>query len=646
MFEKLFSPIKIKDLELRNRVILPAMGTKFSGKDRYVTKRTIDYHAARAKGGCGLNMLEVCSVHTPSAPMGFLSISEDKYMPGLKRLADAVHAAGGKAGVQLWQGSMAVMSDRKAQVLVASDRALSPRHKFSGATKEQIEEIVQCYGSAAKRAVEAGFDCIEFHCAHTYLAHSFLSGGINRRTDEYGGSLENRARFPLECIRAIRAQMPEGMPLFMRVGAKDDDLDGGLTIEETIVFGRLAKEAGVDVLDVSRGNFLTDALKYEVPPAELPIAFNIENAARIRRETGMLTIGVGRINTPEIAEKILEEDQADLVVMGRAQIADPDFCRKAQAGQLGDIDYCVGCNQGCFDGFEDEAFPHITCLRNPAVGREGECMLTPAEEPKTVLVAGGGIAGLMAAVTLKKRNHNPVLCEASGVLGGQLLLAGETPGRADMKQAVISMGEKAKKLGVDIRMNTVVTPELIAELNPHTVINATGAEPAVLEVPGNQRDFIVHSRDVLNRRADVSGAVVVIGGGMEGMSTAAYLAAKGAKVTVLEKRAGYGYDMGNIRKICVKENVRAAGIKTVAKIKITEIKDHMVIGKKNGKTVEYPCDYVVVTGVAGRDASALEEACASRQIGYYEAGDVKSSHSALNATRDAFDIALTFDSVP
>lgn len=399
MFENLFSPIKIKNMELKNRVILPAMGTKFSEKASYVTPKLINYHLARVRDGCALNIVEVCSVHSPSAPRGFLSISEDEYIPGLKELTDAIHAAGGKAGLQLWQGSLAVGMDQTAQILVASDMPIAPEMTIPGISKDQIAEIVDSFGKAAGRAVQAGFDCIEFHCAHNYLPHSFLSGGINHRTDEYGGSFENRVKFPLECIRAIRANIPEGMPLLMRIDAHDDYLEGGLTIEDVIAFCKLANEVGVDVLDISRGNIISAGLKYEVPPIDIPKAFNIDNAARIRKETGMLTIGVGRINTAELAEQLLSEDKVDLVVMGRAQLADPDFCNKAKAGNVEDIDYCVGCNQGCYDGFENINSPCITCLRNPAVGREEECELRAADKAETVLIAGGGIAGLEAAIT-------------------------------------------------------------------------------------------------------------------------------------------------------------------------------------------------------------------------------------------------------
>lgn len=212
-FEKLFSPIKIRELELRNRVVMSAMGTHESAASedgRMVTDKLIAYHVARAKGGCGLNTIEVCSVDAASAPTGFLSIADDRYIPGMKKLCSAVHAAGGRVAVQLWQGGLAVASDPQAQILLPSDMPLSPEYTVPGITEERIQSVIEAFGQAARRVVEAGIDVIEFHCAHNYLPHSFLSGGINRRTDGWGGSFENRKKFPLACIQAIRANMPEG----------------------------------------------------------------------------------------------------------------------------------------------------------------------------------------------------------------------------------------------------------------------------------------------------------------------------------------------------------------------------------------------------------------------------------------------------
>lgn len=285
---------------------------------------------------------------------------------------------------------------------------------------------------------------------------------------------------------------------------------------------------------------ISPANKYEVPPIDLPKGFNIENASRIRKETGMLTIGVGRINTAELAEQILEEDKVDMVVMGRAQLADPEFCNKAKAGLVEEIDYCVGCDQGCLDCFADVDCPQITCLRNPAVGREAECEINQAEKAETVLIAGGGIAGLEAAIVLQQRGHKAIVCEASDQVGGQFPTAGEAPRKGEMKAAVQAMGKKAERLGAEIRLNTPVTKELIAEIKPHTVFNAIGAVPLIPQIPGHDLPCVANSHDVLNGVVQVDGRVVVIGGGMVGMETAEYLAEKGCKVTVLEMLEGGG----------------------------------------------------------------------------------------------------------
>lgn len=639
MFSYLFSPMKLRGLELKNRIIMPAMGTKFP-KDNEVTEQLIQYHVDRAKGGSGLNMVEVTGVHQPSVPGIYPSLGEDRFIPGMKRLTDAIHEAGGKAGVQLWQGSIAVAAHQGIQVIVASDLELAPGYVVKGADKALIDELTTCYGKAAHRAVEAGYDCVEVHMAHNYILHSFLSPAINKRTDEYGGTFENRARFPLAVIESIRKNIPDDMPLFMRIDAQDDYLENGMTIEDVIAFCKLAKEAGVDVLDISRGNIISAGIKFEVPPIDLPRAFNIENAARIRRETGMVTMGVGRINDPELADRLLQEDKLDLVGIGRAQLADPEFCNKSKEGRLDDIVRCVGCNQGCYDACESHVIPHITCLRNPALGKENEYRISKTKEPKTVLIAGGGMAGMEAADVLYARGHHPVLCEASDRLGGQFLLAGEAPRKLEMKLAAMSKGEQITRRGVDVRLNTPVTPALIEELKPDAVINAIGALPIIPPIPGINLTHVKNSHEILGGKASVEGNVVVIGGGLVGLETAEYLSDKGCKVTVVEMLEGLGTDLGTTRKVCVMENLYMEGVTQMPNCKCLEITGDGVVVDNGGEKQTIPCDYVVAAvGVHSADFSAEEALCKEKGIPVYTIGDAEKPRRAIDATADAARIA-------
>lgn len=636
-YKHLFSPIRIRGMELKNRIVFPAMGTKMATEDKFVTKQLIHYQAARAKGGCGLNFTEVCSVYSKAAPKKFLAISEDKYIPGLKDLTEAIHKEGGKAGIQLWLGGLAVGSDQSQMIIIPSPMPI-PGTEFTlpGASLDTIKEAVEAFGDSARRAVEAGFDVIEFHAGHNYTPHSFLSPYFNRRTDEYGGELKNRARFLLECIDAIRSNIPEDMPLFMRLDAQDDYLDGGLTIEEVIEFCKMAKTAGVDVLDVSRGNFSSAAIKYEVPPIDLPRGFNVDNAARIRKETGMLTIAVGRINDPSQAEDILESDKADMVVMGRTQLADPEFCNKALAGKAEDIVRCVGCNQGCYDGFVSTEMPFITCLRNPALGREEEYQFTMTENPKKVLIAGGGIAGLEAALQLKKRGHNPVLCEASSSLGGQFALAGEAPRKGEMKEAALAMAEQVIREGVEVKLNTPVTKELIEELKPDEVFIAIGSAPIDLKIPGATLPHVTNSHDVLAGKSRVTGRAVVIGGGLVGLEVAEYIHNSTDSITVVEMLDKVAKDLGQLRNICVMESLYTGGVQTVTNAKCIEIRNNAVVVERLGNIEEIPCDSVVVAiGSRSRGFDDIKTYCKEEDIPVYVIGDALQARRALNAVAEA-----------
>lgn len=637
MFEHLLSPIKIRGLELKNRIILPAMGTRMASKKGEITDRLIAYHAARTKGGCGLNIVEVAAVHRPSSPAHFVWICEDSLIEGHKKLTDAIHENGGKAGIQLWQGGLAVSMDPSAQILLPSDMNLG-QYTIPGITLEQIKEIVFCYGQAARRAVEAGYDCIEFHLAHNYLPHSFLSGGLNHRTDEYGGSFENRCRFPLEVIDAIRNNIPEDMPLFIRIDAHDDFLEKGLTIEEVIDFCNIAKNHGVDVLDVSRGNILTAATIYEVPPIDIPQGFNIENASRIRKETNMLTIGVGRINHEDFAEKLLAEDKVDMVVMGRAQLADPELVNKLKEGRTQDIIHCIGCDQGCYDGFTDVVNREfITCMRNPNIGHEAEHTFTKTENPKHVWIVGGGVGGMEAAKVLKELGHEPEIFEASDHLGGQFIIAGKAPGKKEMEDAAIEMAKQTERI-CKIHLNTKVTPEMIEEKKPDHVIIATGALPIALRLDGEDQIHHVQANDVLMGKEKLSGYIAIIGGGLVGLEAADYLATQGCKVTVLEMKDKIGADLGSLRQITVMMKMNQLKVELKPSSKVNSLSKEGVV-LESGQTI--PCEHVVyAVGSKSVDNSELCSMMDKLSIPYQIIGDAKAARRALNAIEEGYYAAM------
>lgn len=374
--EKLFSPIKIGPMKLRNRVVLPAMGSCFASVDGVITDRSINYYAARARGGAGLIILENTIVHPSGKAFTIPALYYDHYIPRLKDLADAVHVEGAKFFVQLAHQGRQMSSAITGSPLLAPSPIPSPLYGEipREMTKEDIEELVEAFGAAGKRAKEAGCDGVEIHGAHGYLIYTFISPRSNKRTDEYGGSLGGRLKFALEIIHRVRSKCGKDFPICFRISC-DEMVEGGLTPDEAIAVCRLVADAGVDILSISRG---ADDYRWYVPPFGHPIALNAEFAGRVKRLVDVPVMVAGRIHDPLIAEIILEEGKADLIAMGRALIADPDLPRKAESGHFEDIIPCIACNQGCLNGLFK--LLRLTCVLNPTVGFEREMGASPFEK--------------------------------------------------------------------------------------------------------------------------------------------------------------------------------------------------------------------------------------------------------------------------
>lgn len=641
--EALFKPITIGNMTIRNRVMLPGMTTRLSA-DGYVTDEMIAYYQAIAKGGCGLVVVEATSVHSPTAPAAFLKICSDEFIPGLKRLADAIHSEGAKASIQLWQGGFAAVStDPTLPAVVPNDfdfRGLV----MKGASKELIRDAVEAFGEAARRAYEAGFDSVDFHCGHQYSPAHFLSG-FNTRTDEYGGDLAGRARYALECIEAIRKKVPEDFPVGMRVVAQDDGVEGGgTTLEDTITFINWAADAGVDFVNISRGNKMNAAFRWEVPSMYTPKGFNLENAVKIKQGVKIPVAGGGRIVDPELAEEYLADGRLDMVFVGRPQICDPEWCNKAKEGRLDDIVRCLSCNQGCFDNVttSGEGRTNVTCVRNPVMGHNLERVITKTEDPKKVVVIGGGMGGMEAALVLHQRGHQEVLIEASDHLGGQFVLAGKAPHKEGLEEAAVSRAEQIRRYGVDVRLNTKADEDLLDELKPDAVIVATGGVPIRLPVPGVDGENVHSFVDVLNGKTDFTGDTVVIGGGLVGLECAFYLAARGCRISIVDMLPRIGADISFGQMMDTMINMQIAGFNQVTNATCVEIKPEGVVVDINGEQqLVEGSNVVLANGSKPGDHSWIDKYCEEKGIPFYVIGDAVSRRRVMNAISEGVDAART-----
>ncbi|MBN2078512.1 MAG: FAD-dependent oxidoreductase, partial [Spirochaetes bacterium] len=466
--ESLFAPLTIGTLEMKNRIAMAPMATDFAEGDGTVSDRLVDYYEARARGGAGLIILEVCSVDGtfPYIPRT-LGLWDDAFIPGLRRLVDAVHAHGARVIPQVAHPGPESLSP-----LFNGTQTIGPVAGIvNGLTRmrcrelggDEIPGVVAQFAHAARRAREAGFDGIELHAAHAYmLLGSFLSALRNRRTDGYGGDLMGRCRFPLEVLRAIREAAGEDFPVTMRISA-DEPVPGGRGIIETEYLASLFARAGVAAFHVSGGVY-PDLAWRVIPPTGTPHCINAEGAGRIRRAAGVPVMVVGRILDPPLAARLIEGGDADIAVLGRALLADPDWPAKAESGAWEDIAPCVGCGLGCVRNREMGG--DMTCIVNPAVGREREMAIRPALKKKTVMVAGGGPAGLECARVAALAGHRVTLYERDTKPGGQFNLAAAAPGKQELGRVIKYLARQAEKAGVLLRMGEAVTPGLVESERP------------------------------------------------------------------------------------------------------------------------------------------------------------------------------------
>lgn len=655
----IFQPIQIRGMTFENRIIMPSMGTLMTYEDSMVTQRMIDYYVERAKGGAALIFTECASVWPESTQGYALGISDDRFIPGLTKLVDAVHAVGGKIGIQIYEAAEGVMNGHAD---TSKLRIMSPIDKWGGKWKaipaRELPEVAAAFGAAARRAQQCGFDAIEVHCGHNYLLHQFLSPHFNTRTDEYGGSFENCMKFPLMCIAETRKNWPEDKPLFLRIVAHDDytyDAEGnfnGLTIDQMVTFCKQAKALGVDVLDVSRGNFEKGNV-YEVPNMGIPFGFNKDNALYLRQQVDMPVMSVGRLGRPELADVALGQG-IDFIGWGHAHLADPYIVQKCKEGRFDDICYCIGCDQACSQAYHIPEARHISCLRNPAVGREAEFALKPAETPKTILIAGAGVGGMEAAHTLAERGHKVILCEADSILGGQFRLAGMAPYKEDFTLTIDYMIRQVKQSGVDLRMNTPVTPALIEEIRPDELVIATGGKLRPLDVPGG--NYAISYKDILTGNRKALGKCVIIGGGIISIEVMEYLSFRGFDTTIVGGLPKLGAGLSHGREILTEHfldahpEINVVTNAWVTKLDYNKVYAHIIEKQTNRRTkeevivreedIEIEADTIIAAvGSIPNPYADLEQTAQALNIPCHIIGDAKKPRFAVDAIREAAELA-------
>jgi 2,4-dienoyl-CoA reductase-like NADH-dependent reductase (Old Yellow Enzyme family)/thioredoxin reductase len=609
----------------------------------------IDYFVERARGGAGLIITEAAAVQAP--PGGklarhHLNISEDRFIPSLKALTAAVHPHGTKIAVQLSHLGRQIHSRFLGEQPAAPSPIPCPvsREIPRELTIVEIEEIIEAFVQAARRARDAGFDLVELHGCHGYLIGQFFARRSNQRTDKYGGDVRGRSRFVREIIQGIKGNLGASFPVIVRING-DDCMPGGATLKDMQEIAPLLVEAGADALHVSAGVY-GSAVATVAPMFEKPGCF-VDLAAGIKETLSVPVITVGRITDPHMAEAILQAGKADLIALGRSLLSDPAWPQKAYAGKTEDICHCMGCNQGCIDRINASMMTDITepigCLVNPRAGRESEPDSEFTKHPKHVLVIGGGPAGLEAALVAARRGHAVTLWEKEDVPGGQFLLAGAAPGRENFRDYIAFMEKQVRKAGVTVVFHKTASLETIRNASPDVLVLATGATPVMPAFVPLHSEIIKTAWDVLGGHVPPGRRIVVLGGGAVGLETAHFLSRQNKDVTVLEATGQVGGDMGAIMSFYLRRMLKSASVEILRWSEVKAIEGNEVRFLQEGKEVRLRNLDAVILALGARANDPL-----SKDIGQFVPellviGDARKPRKALNAIFEGYAAGQNID---
>jgi 2,4-dienoyl-CoA reductase-like NADH-dependent reductase (Old Yellow Enzyme family)/pyruvate/2-oxoglutarate dehydrogenase complex dihydrolipoamide dehydrogenase (E3) component len=630
--QPLFSPFAIKSVQLKNRIVMPALASFLIESNGAISDAAVEHYRRRAGGGPAMVIVEACAV----SPEGVVSnhqaqIYDDSFIDGLSRIAAVIKSEGSVPAVQLHHGG------RQTSIKVIKRKPLAPspipcptiRGEVEPLSIDGIQEIVRKFGDAAERARQAGFELIEIHGAHGYLINQFLSNISNIREDEYGGDTVGRSRFAIEIVEALRRRLGRDFPLSFKISAQEF-VPGGLTVKESIEILKYLVTAGIDVVQVSAGNDITP--EWICQPMFMPKACLADSADQVKKALDIPVMAVGRINDPLVANEIISNGQADLVCIGRGLLADPEMPNKAREGRLDEIRTCIACNT-CMESIFKKG--RIECLVNPMLGREEEMALIPTQNPKNVMVVGGGPGGLNVAWVAARRGHKVHVYEKRDSLGGQLL-PGSIPGHKKELLSLIKYQKKQiEKFGVTCHLNHEVQIEDIREMNPDVVILATGSQPLIPRVTGIDRDIVLTYEDVLNGNPPDFKKAVIIGGGATGLELALHLAEYGCAVNVVEMLAKVGIGLESMTRKILLAKLKESRVKIMTETRLIRIEDGGAVVARSDGTEQMLEAEKVILAVGNRPLNQLYEKIKSLGYETYQIGDCLETRSAKAAIYDS-----------
>jgi len=637
-FNALFNPIEIGSMRVPNRFVVPPQGTNLANEDGTVSQTMITYYKERARGGFGLVTIEVTSVSPDGrAIVRQPALWSDEFIEGYGKLADAIHKHGAKMAVQIHHaGRQTYPAYIGNQQPVSSSPIPCPSCKVTPRelTTPEVYEMIDKFVQTAVRCKKAGVDAVEIHAAHGYLISQFMSTYSNRRTDEFGGSFDNRIRFPLLIVQGIRSELGNDYPLIFRISG-DEKVPGGRTIIETIAICRAMEDAGVNAMHITAGSY--GSLNWVIQPSDAPLGLLAEYCDEVKRSVSVPVIAVGRINDPYIADTLIATGRADMVAVGRQSIADAHFPNKILGGKLDEISPCIACNQGClgeiFTGNE------ATCVVSPFAARAIESWpFKRVEKAKKVMVVGGGPGGLLCSWVLAMRGHDVSLLEKENEVGGQYLIASYPNGKGDLAKPIRYYRVMCKKHGVKIRLNTEVTEDLIRAEKPDVVVLATGGVPLIPEIKGIDTSKFVMANDVLMSKVPVGDKVLIAGGGLIGAETADFLGHYEKKVTVIEMKDTIASDVNMVVRVSLMQRLKEYDTVLMPNTEIVELFDDGAVIKQDGKESALRGFDTVVLALGTEAYNPLEDKVKGLVSEVYVIGDAKVAGKILKATETAAEV--------